>query len=235
MHKRLIILLLLLIITMVLKNISDTKIVHYPTKIEVLNPVVNSSEPNLIRKMATENNQIYGWININDTKIDYPVMYSGDDYYLNHDFYHNKYDYGSLFIDKHNSIYPRDINLIIHGHNASNGTMFGSLKKYKDYNYYLNHKTFTFETEEQKYEYEIIAVFLSKIYYTTDNNFKYYKFYNTNSENIYNEFIKNVKKLSLYDTKITPKFPNNLITLSTCDDNNENGRLVVIAREVTTI
>lgn len=202
-------------------------------KIEVLNPIINNQKLSFLEEKYQENNHLYGWLKIDETKIDYPVMYSGDDYYLNHNFHRNSDKYGSLFIDKNNKIDPRDINLIIHGHDTNDNKMFGSLKKYKDYNYYLDHKTIFFETLDEKEQYEIVSVFLSKVYYVSDHVFKYYKFYNTKNQTEYDNFIQNIKKLQLYDTKITPTYPDLLITLSTCDDSVKNGRLVLVARKVT--
>lgn len=202
-------------------------------EIEVLNPITSNQKLSFLEKKHKENNHLYGWLKIENTKIDYPVMYSGDDYYLNHSFNRDSDKYGNLFIDKNNAIVPRDVNLIIHGHDTSDDRMFGGLKKYRDYDYYLNHKIIDFETLEHKEKYEIVSVFLSKVYYVSDNVFKYYKFYNTTNKLEYDNFIKNIKKLQFYDTEVVPKFPNELITLSTCDDSITNGRLVIVARKVT--
>lgn len=233
MLKKIITIVVLIILTIVLYGLKTSEITHYPQKIEVLNPMINSRGATILERMSKQNSQLFGWLKIENTKIDYPVMYSGDDYYLNHDFYHREYANGSLFIDKYNTVLPRDINLIIHGHDTYDDTMFGSLKKYKDYNYYLEHKNFTFETLDSKEEYEIVSVFISKVYNQNDKVFKYYKFYNTDKEQEYSNYISNIKKMSLYDTKIRPKFPDYLITLSTCDDSILNGRLVLVGRKIT--
>ncbi len=200
---------------------------------EKVNKEVDDPKLEEVKKLYQENNDLYGWITIDDTKIDYPVMYTKDeDYYLDKDFYKKKSSAGSLFIDKYNTIEPRDINLLIHGHSMKDGSMFRALINYKSKSYYEKHKTFTFYTTKEKEEYEIIAVFVSQVYQVSDKVFKYYKFYNATNEDDYNDYIKNIKKLSLFDIEATAKYPDKLITLSTCEYSKENGRMVVVGRKI---
>ncbi len=198
--------------------------------------VTQEKDPKLeeIQSLYNENNDLVGWIQIDGTKIDYPVMYTKDqDYYLRRDFYKKSSTAGTLYVDKHNTMNPRDINIIIHGHNMSNGTMFADLLNYKQQSYYEEHKKITYYTLEAKEEYEIIAVFLSKVYNVTDNVFKYYKFYGEQTEDTYNDYIKNIKKLARYDIATTATYPEKLITLSTCEYSQEDGRLVVVAKQIS--
>jgi len=211
---------------------------HYPVKekakVEKDN-IVEKQETKLeeLNRLYQENSDLYGWITIEGTVIDYPIMYTkGEDYYLYRDFYKQKYSPGSLFIDKYNTIEPRDSNLIIHGHNMDDGSMFHDLINYKNKAFYDEHKIIKYYTLTEEREYEIVSVFLSKVYNTDDNVFKYYKFYDAKNDSEYNDYISNIKKLSLYDTGITPQYDNNLITLSTCEYSQENGRLVVVAKEI---
>lgn len=200
-------------------------------------PQIITGKDNMLEKindLYKQNNDLVGWLKINDTNIDYPVMYiKGEDYYLHRDFYKKYYSAGTLFVDKYNEVNPRDTNLIIYGHNMSNGTMFHDLLKYKSEEFYNNHKNIIFYNLEEKQVYEIVAVFLSKIYNVDDTNFKFYKFYNASNESEYFDFIKNIQKLSLYDTNVTPCFNDELITLSTCEYSTENGRFVVVARKIS--
>lgn len=211
---------------------------HHPT-LEVPNTSAETIEeeydPKLdeIKKLYEENNDLIGWLQIDGTKIDYPVMYTpGEDYYLRRDFYKKSFTGGTLYIDKHNIMEPRDINLIIHGHNMSNGTMFADLIKYKDKNYYEDHKHIVYYTLEGKEEYEVIAVFLSKVYNVGDNVFKYYKFYGEQNQEQYFEYIVNIKTLDMHDIELSATYPERLLTLSTCDYYTTDGRLVVVAKQV---
>ncbi len=218
----------------------DQNFIFHQPKIEVENIILplnkDEVDPKLveIQKLYEENNDLIGWLKIEDTKIDYPVMFTrGEDYYLRRDFYKKKSTAGSLFIDKYQDMSPKDINILIHGHNMNNGTMFHDLLNYKKKAYYEAHKNIIYYTLEEKQEYEIIAVFLSKVYNVSDTDFKYYKFYGKQEEDSYKNYIENIKKLSLYDIKTTAIYPEELITLSTCEYSEKDGRLVVVAKRVS--
>ena len=188
---------------------------------------------NNLSKLYDENNELYGWIKIEGTNIDYPVMFKKQsDYYINHNFYKEKNSAGSIFIDKYNIVEPRDTNLILYGHNMKDGTMFHDLINYKEYDYYISHKNISFNTLTSEDNYEIIAVFLSKVYNVDEDVFKFYKFYSAHNTESFNYYIDNVKALSLYDTGVTAEYGDELITLSTCEYSTDNGRFVVVAKKI---
>lgn len=188
---------------------------------------------NIVKELKNMNKDFVGVLSIPDTIINYPVMYTeGEDYYLRRSFDKKQSDAGTLFIDKHNNIDPIDDNIIIYGHNMKNGTMFHELLNYKKENYYKEHKYIYFNKVDDSEKYEIISVFYSKVYYETDNVFKYYKFYNASNEEELNDYVKNIKKLSLYNTNVNAKLGDKFITLSTCEYSQENGRFVVVAKKV---
>ncbi len=221
---------LLLLIYILYQNIN----IHQP-KLIVNEKKENNINPKVleINKLHDENNDLVAWLQIDGTNIDYPVMYTyGLDYYLYKDFYKKHFNAGSLFIDKNNIIKPRDINIIIHGHNMKNKTMFHDLINYKDEKFYNEHKKISFYTLNEKEEYVIIAVFKSKIYNDDDNVFKYYTFYNTNNKDEYKKYIDNIKRLSLYKMNESVSYPDKLLTLSTCEYSVTNGRMVVVAKKI---
>ena len=114
-----------------------------------------------------------------------------------------------------------------------NGEMFTDLIKYKSEDYYINHPKIRFTTTNKDLEYEIFAVFQSRVYYKSETNvFRYYNFINAGNENQYREFITNAKESSIYDTGITANYGDNLITLITCSYHVDDGRFVVIGRKV---
>lgn len=187
-----------------------------------------------LQKLKQENQDLIGWIKIEDTNIDYPVMYTkGEDFYLYRDFYKNDLKSGTLFVDKYNNVIPRDINLIIYGHSMYDGTMFHDLFYYLEESFYQSHKTIEFDRIDSIDTYEVVSVFRSKVYRRKENVFKYYKFYRASSEEEYQNFITNIKQLELYETGVIPQYPEELITLSTCDDTRENGRFVVVAKKIS--
>ncbi len=174
------------------------------------------------------------WLEIPDTNISYPVMWTpGNEteyLYLNYD--GTKNQNGSLLLDTDSSLSPLTTNLIIHGHNMKSGAMFGTLMDYKDQTYYEQHKEMLLFTADCERKYEVIAAFRSKVYLTTDKVFKYYKFFQANTEDEFNNFYNNIKKMSLYDTGVTAEFGDRFITLSTCTSYTDNGRFVVVAKEI---
>lgn len=189
-----------------------------------------------LKDLYEENNDLAGWLKIDDTIIDYPVMYSKEDdgeYYLYRTFTKDKdpTKQGCLFIDENCSLDPRSTNLLIHGHNMKNGTMFHSLLDYADEEFYKEHPIINYSSLWEDGEYEIVSVFRSKIYNKTDDVFKFYKFYNAKNEKEFNDFIDNIKELELYDTGVDAKYGDELITLATCEYTVENGRFVVVARK----
>jgi sortase B len=216
--------------------VSDLPVVEATIDDEVPTLELPEVEPTILPKFVelhNENPDLIGWINIEDTKVDYPVMQTKEDneFYLRRNF-EKESDRGGLpFLDNRSDIELPSTNFIIYGHNMQNGTMFKDILKYKDIEYYREHPTIHFDTIYEESEYEIVAVFLSQIYKVDDDVFKYYKFFQANTEKEYNDFIDNVKNLSLYDTGIHAEYGDQLITLSTCEYSNENGRFAIVARK----
>ncbi len=182
-----------------------------------------------------ENGDMAAWIVVEGTVIDYPVMQTMEDenYYLNRDFYGNEDKAGCLILDTDSPVYDVEGsgNLIIHGHNMKTGTMFGELDAYKDEDYYQEHKHMQLYTRSEKREYEVLAVFYSQVYYSTDQVFKYYNFFKTEDETEFHDFYDNIKKMSLYDTGVEAQLGDQFLTLSTCAYHVEDGRFVVVAKE----
>ena len=110
--------------------------------------------------------------------------------------------------------------------------MFGNLPDYEDESYWQGHKNIILYTKECQRNYEVIAVFRSQVYKKTDTVFKFYKFFQADTQEEFDDFYDNIKKLSLYDTGVTADFGDRFITLSTCVYHVERGRFVVVAREV---
>lgn len=186
------------------------------------------------KTLYEENSDLIGWVKIEDTPLDYPVMQNIEDneYYLHRDYY-REYEYSGLpFLDIKCSIDPPSTNLMIYGHNMKSDAMFSCLTKYIDKEYYLQHPIIKFDTLYEESEYQIIAVILSKVYMKSDDVFKFYQFVQANSETEYDEYILNMKKLSLYDTGFGASYGDQLLTLVTCNYHTENGRLAVLAKKV---
>lgn len=184
-----------------------------------------------IEKLYSINSDIIGWLRIKSTTINYPIMQTinNPNYYLHKDFYKKYSSYGTPYMAEQCNINTSD-NLVIYGHHMNHKKVFGALEDYKSKDFYENHKIIEFTTLEKKEEYEIFAVFKTVVY--NKNGFEYYNFVNFSSENEFDTFVNKCKELSFYETNIKPKYQDKLITLSTCEYSNKNGRLVVIAKKI---
>ncbi len=184
--------------------------------------------------LFNQNKSLIGWVQIADTVIDYPVMQTvNNEYYLDHNF-HQEYDKnGSIFLDAACSVYPRSTNLIIYGHHMKSGSMFGSLQNYQSESYYEDHKIIQFDTIYEEGTYEVMFVFRDRVYSQEDVNFKYYEFIDANSEEEFYSYMDEMAAASYYDTGVVAQYGDQLLTLSTCDYQQDNGRFVVVARRIT--
>lgn len=185
-------------------------------------------------ELFMQNTDMVGWIQIADTNINYPVMHTPDnpDFYLKHGFDKGCTDYGCPYVQENCDVQLPTDNVIIYGHHMKNGSMFCDLEKFKSEDFYKEHKTISFNTLTDKYEYEIVAVFKTFVYSDSPESFKYYHFVNAETSEQFDEYIAKCKELSLYDTGVNAEYGDKLITLSTCEYSRTNGRLVVVAKRV---
>lgn len=190
--------------------------------------------PNPYGDFFAEYEDMVAWLQIPGTIVDYPVAWTPEDeeYYLRRDYKGNKDTAGTLILDTDSCLNPITTNLIIHGHNMSSGTMFACLFDYEDPDFYREHPQILLYTDECRRNYEIIAVFRSQVYKKKDTVFKFYKFFQADTPEEFDDFYTNIKELSLYDTGVTAEFGDRFITLSTCSYHTETGRFVVVAKEV---
>lgn len=185
------------------------------------------------KTLYNKNRSLIGWLKIDDTNIDYPVMQSPNpDYYLTHNFNQEHDNNGSIFLDPDCDIVHRNTNLILYGHHMRSGKMFGSLDSYSSESFYEEHKYITFDTIYEKGTYEVMYVFRSRIYNEDDVVFKYYQFIDVDSEQEFYSNMNEMAEMALYDTGVTAVYGDELLTLSTCDYREENGRFVVVAKRI---
>lgn len=185
------------------------------------------------KKLFSQNKSLIGWIKIDDTNIDYPVMQTvNNEYYLDHN-YNQQYDKnGSIFLDKDCDITNPGTNMIIYGHHMKSGKMFGNLKLYSNKSYYDEHPIIQFDTIYEEGRYQIMYVFRSRIYNEDEIVFKYYQFFDVATPEEFDSNMSEMAKLSLYDTGVTATYGDKLITLSTCDNSEQDGRFVVVAKKI---
>lgn len=181
-----------------------------------------------------QNNDMVGWIRVEDTNINYPVMQSIDEpnFYLKHKFDKTYSAYGCPYVQENCDVQKPSDNIIIYGHHMNDGSMFTGLMKYTDKSFWENHKTIEFDTLTDRNQYEVIAVFKTVVYTDSEDSFKYYEFTDAENAEEFDEYVAKCKELSLYDTGVTAEYGDKLISLSTCEYSHNNGRLVVVAKRV---
>lgn len=176
-----------------------------------------------------QNQDMIGWIAIDGTGLDYPVMQTPDrpDYYLKRDFDKKSSNYGVPYVAKESNIDPQSDNISIYGHHMKSGKMFGVLESYKKEAFWREHPIIHFDTRVGFGTYEIIAVFK-----VNPADFEYHLFINAANEAEFDAYVQRCKALSFYDTGIDAHYGDKLISLSTCEYSQENNRLVVVAKKV---
>lgn len=188
---------------------------------------INDDIPQIdFEPLKSENEEVVAWVRIDGTEINYPVSQGeNNEFYLNH-LYNKKYNIsGSVFMDYRNNTDFTSENTILYAHNLRNGTMFGSLKKYKNEEYLKEHKYVWLITPDATYQYEIYAA------YEFDSAKDKYEF-NFDSEESFLDYLENIKEKSIIssDLEVTPK--DHILTLSTCTDENGSKRFIVIAKRI---
>lgn len=177
-------------------------------------------------ELRKENPDIIGWIrfdNPGELDISYPVLYSGDnETYLRRDIYGNAHTAGCIFLEGLNDPDFSDQYNIIYGHNMKDGSMFGSLKKYKDAEFYERNPYFTLYTEGMAYRYQIFAC-----QEAVSGGPVYQVGYEPNDA--YQSFLDGLIEASVIDTGIRPDRTDQTLTLSTCTGNGYSRRLAVHA------
>lgn len=181
--------------------------------------------------LNARNPDCVAWITIEGTVIDYPVMHKPDriDYYLHRDFNGKESSAGSLYISEICDPIASD-NVLIYGHNMNSGKMFAALTKYKERSFYEDHRHIRFETLEGAHVYEVIFALTTPVY--TGVDFEYYSFATARSEAEFDAYIAQCAQRALYDTGLSASYGDKLLTLSTCEYSQKNGRMLVVAKRM---
>ena len=191
----------------------------------------NYSSLNL-KSLKIKNGDTEGWIKIEGTRINYPVM-QNKNFYLHNNFYKKHSISGTPYLASYCNINSSD-NLIIYGHHMGNGSMFAGLDIYKTYNGYKNHKNIKFytlngdKTIENKYE--VVGTY--KVQPNTEIANILYGTTKFSNEEEFNKYASLLKNKSLYDTGTKLNYGDKFITLSTCEYSQKNGRLVVVGKKI---
>lgn len=185
------------------------------------------------------NSDIRAWISIPGTKLDQPVVQGVDnEYYLYRNLYKEKASLGIPFIDHRAFIGAehQSANLTIYGHAAKNGSHFAPVKEYKDINFYKEHPIINFNTIYGNGTYKIIGFFMEDVGLDNEKMLPYHDI-NELDKAGFDSYISGINKRSYFKTGVDAKFGDQLITLSTCDEEVVKGtstpfRCVLVARKV---
>ena len=199
------------------------------TELEENAPTQNENTQNVLtedyNKLKSINSDTVGWLTVNNTKINYPVVKaSNNDYYLNHDFYKNNNFNGWIYMDYENSVDELNQNTIIYGHNLKNGLMFGTLKNALNSTWYSNKNNLTikFNTIYKKMNWQVFSVYSINV----TGDYLYTKF---NNDSEFQNFINKIKGRSVKNFGVDVNSNDKILTLSTCHGNSSK-RMVIHAK-----
>ena len=206
-------------------NDDDKERVTLTTTTTTTTTIYDVKYEKVFEKLKEINNDTVGWLTVNNTKIDYPVVQATDnDYYLYRDYYKNKNRHGWIYMDYRNNIEDLSDNTIIFGHNLANQKMFGTLRYVTNPSWYKksSNQIITFNTTKANMKWQIISIY--KIPVTND-----YLVANFSSSEDKLQFLDMITQRSIYDFNATYDENTKIITLSTCS-NGSKDRLVVHAK-----
>lgn len=186
-------------------------------------------------ELYEENNDLYGWLKIEGTEVDYPVMHTPQEpnFYIHKNFDKEDSKKGSIYVDGRCG--EDTENLIIYGHNMKDRSMFGSLREYKQKEYYENHKYIEFDTIYEKQRYEIISVSKAIIYYDENvpqDEYLFYEHVELDSKEEFDDYMRYMKNNTYYCINNNAEYGDKIITLCTCDYWTENARLLIVAKKI---
>ncbi len=181
--------------------------------------------------LLERNPDMAGWLRMEGIDVDLPVMYTPEEqnYYIDKNFDRESQRGGTLFLAVPWS--PQSNQAIIYGHNMKNGSMFGRLLRYQDAAFGKKNARISFDTLSESGEYELVGAFYGRVYSVDEvGGFRYYDYPDLSDEADFDYFVSQVKKAALYDTGVTPEYGDRLLTLSTCEYSDDNGRFIVVFR-----
>lgn len=191
----------------------------------------NNEKSNQIQQLKNINSDIKGWLRIDNTTVNNPVVQTIDNsFYLEHDVAKNKNSHGTIFIEEINDVSnPKKLqgqNIILYGHHMKDGSMFGTLEKFRDSEFFKANEMIYFDLYPNSYEFQIFGVYL------VNEDFDYRNTMLGNEQNI-NNLLNRLKSNSLQNRDVTLTPDDTILTLSTCEYDFADARLVVMAKLIT--
>ena len=176
-----------------------------------------------------DNRDLTGWLRMEGI-LDLPVVYKDNSYYLTRDFYKKKSASGTLFLDENHPFREDAQNLLLHGHNMKDGTMFGRLVQYETNLQFLKNNPFIqYSTLWKKEQYVIFAVLHVSLDVKSEDFFNYFTHHTFSSDAQFENYVRALQNRSVFSIPVDVDPSDALLTLSTCLDED---RLVIVARRV---
>ena len=196
------------------------------TEEEPAEPVLYTEEKTVLPELAElyqQNSDLAGWIRIEDTNINYPVMHTPDnpDFYLKHGFDKEYSDYGCPYVQENCDVQLPSDNVILYGHHMKNGSMFSGLTEYKKQEFYDSHSVALLLTPDKNYEIEFFAGYVASV---QDKAWEL----DFPSDPDFTEWLDKTKERSCFTSGITPAVTDRILTLSTCSYEFNNARFVLL-------
>lgn len=185
----------------------------------------------IYQTLKQENEDFAGWIRIEGTRIDYPVMYTPGrpEYYLHLDFQKRPSSYGTPFLDNNCRLEEPKTNLLLYGHHMKNGSMFADLQNYTEQEFFAEHPYVQFDLVDQAGSYEIAAVV--RVDASSDRT-PWQKLLFPGTEEEFNLAWQTFCRQRFYDTGVELTAEDELLALVTCEYTQRDGRLMVVAKRI---
>ena len=185
-----------------------------------------------LKEVYLLNPDLVGWLTVPDTNIDYPVVQRPEeiDYYLYRDYHGNQSDRGCLYAREACDVAAPSDNVTVYGHRMNDFSMFGHLGGYEKKSFWENHQYLYFDSLTERHTYQVICVFVTTA--TVGKGFPYHLFVDAADAAEFDSFLASCNASRLYDTGLSAAYGDKLLTLSTCEYGQENGRLVVVAKRI---
>lgn len=213
------------------ENGQDAFLIHLDPKGDI---------PEVLEEYKTiylQHKKLIGWLKFDDKdiggKYGLPVMQTEDnEFFLTHNSELKNDKNGAIFLDASCDVLKPSANFILYGHHMKSGAMFGNLDHYEKESYWKKYPFLEFDTIYEKGTYQVMFVFRSHVFSEEEITFKYYQFTDCNSEKEFDSYMQEMAKMSLYETGVTARYGDQLLTLSTCDYQEKDGRFVVVCKKV---
>ena len=182
--------------------------------------------------LYAQNSDLIGWIKMADS-VDYPVLYRDNSFYMDHDFYGQYSQAGSIFLDARNGMYMNDSAMLIYGHNMRSGEMFGDLDAYRETKYLCKYPIISLQSawESEPRQYVLISLFDASM---NKSDPSYIRIVRTAFETAAEKqaFIDEMRARSIYKIPLEADANDQLLTLVTCSYSHDNGRFLLFARQL---